>query len=74
MKKPFVHVVHKGGSWAVEEEGASDKAEQFPNREEAINAGKQLAKQNEVELIIHREDGSIGERNSYGNDPRDVPG
>jgi hypothetical protein len=27
-----------------------------------------------VEHIVRRMDGMIGERNSYGNDPRDIPG
>jgi hypothetical protein len=74
MKKPNIHVVHKGESWAVEEEGAADYATTFGTREQAIAVGRQFAKDNEVELIVHRMDGSIGERDSYGNDPRDVPG
>lgn len=74
MKKANVHVVFKKEQWAVEEEGASDNATNYGSRDEAIEEGTKLAKQNEVELLIHREDGSIGERNSYGNDPRDVPG
>lgn len=74
MKKPFIHVVHKDGAWAIEEEGAEDILEKFETKEDATNAGMKIAKQNQVELIVHRLDGSIGERNSYGNDPRDIPG
>jgi hypothetical protein len=74
MKKPFIHVVHKQGAWAIEEEGAEDIMQSFENKEEAMNAGRKIAKQNQVELIVHRQDGSIGERDSYGNDPRDIPG
>ena len=28
----------------------------------------------ETEHVIHEQDGSIGERNSYGSDPSDRPG
>ena len=74
MSKAFVHVVHKQGNWAVEEAGAAENARPFSTREEAIAEGKRIARQNKVELIVHREDGSIGERDSYGNDPRDIEG
>lgn len=35
----------------------------------AIERGKQIAKNNESELLIHGRNGQIRERNSYGNDP-----
>lgn len=73
MQSKNIHVVHKHGKWMVEEEGSKSAAE-FATREEAVQVGKQNAKNNCVELLIHREDGTIGERDSYGNDPRDIPG
>jgi Uncharacterized protein conserved in bacteria (DUF2188) len=74
MKKPNIHVVHKSGQWAVEAEGASDDATKFSTKEDAVAAGKEMARKGAVELLVHREDGSIGERDSYGHDPRNVPG
>ena len=41
---------------------------------EAVEAGRDLARARKVEHIIKGEDGRISERNSYGNDPRDVKG
>jgi hypothetical protein len=38
-------------------------------KEEAVAAGREMAKQLKVEHSIHREDGQIREKNSYGNDP-----
>jgi hypothetical protein len=73
-KNPFIHVVHKDNSWVVEEEGRKEAMSAHNTKEEAINAGRNVAKQNMVELIIHNMDGRISERNSYGNDPRNVPG
>lgn len=73
MSKPNVHVVHKKGNWGVEQEG-SDDFQSYSTRDEAVSEGKRLAKQNHVELLVHREDGTIGERDSYGHDPRNIPG
>lgn len=36
---------------------------------EAVEAGREIAKRLGVEHSIHREDGAITEKNSYGNDP-----
>jgi hypothetical protein len=33
-----------------------------------------MAMSRKVEHIICKMDGTIGERNSYGNDPRNIPG
>lgn len=74
MRNQNVHVVQKDGQWAVEEEGKSDKPMFFPTKEEAVESGRQLAEEKQVELLVHRADGAITERDSYGNDPRDVPG
>jgi len=35
----------------------------------AVKAGRALARQLRVEHTIHRKDGVISEKNSYGNDP-----
>jgi hypothetical protein len=35
----------------------------------AVAAGREIATRLEVEHTIHREDGVIAEKNSYGNDP-----
>lgn len=79
MSKNFVHVVFKRGAWIVEveEELTSPTPQEhaaYETREAAVEAGRELAKETSVELIVHRQDGTIGERDSYGNDPRDIPG
>ena len=40
-----------------------------PRKEKAVAAGREIARQLEVEHTIHNKDGVIGEKNSYGNDP-----
>jgi len=39
------------------------------SKEAAEAAGREIAKRLRVEHSIHREDGAITEKNSYGNDP-----
>jgi hypothetical protein len=38
-------------------------------KEEAVVAGRRYAKRRRVEHTIHKRDGVIAEKNSYGNDP-----
>ncbi len=39
------------------------------NAQVFLQKGRRLAEKLEVEHTIHRKDGVIGEKNSYGNDP-----
>lgn len=41
----------------------------MPRRAQAEVAGREAAKHDKSELIIHGKKGVIQERNSYGNDP-----
>ena len=40
----------------------------------AVEAGRGEARRREVEHIVKNTDGTIREKNSYGNDPRNIPG
>lgn len=68
-----IHVVPAGDGWAVEAAGGGQRTT-HPTQEEAIKAGTTRAQRDKVELLIHGRDGQIRERNSFGNDPRNVPG
>jgi hypothetical protein len=46
----------------------------YPTRAEAQAAGRDYARAHRVEHIIRNLDGRIGERNTYGHDPRNIPG
>ncbi|MBX9691015.1 MAG: DUF2188 domain-containing protein [Cyanobacteria bacterium] len=65
MRNRFVHVVHRGGDWAVEEAGAEQPVAFFQTLTLAVNAGRELATANRVELIVRRKDGTIGQRFNY---------
>lgn len=74
MPKGDVETFHDNNMWGNRIEGEGPTGDFFENKEPAVAAGRELAKERGVEHIIHNLDGRIGERNSYGNDPRDVAG
>lgn len=59
-----VHVVPHEGGWSVKRMGAS-KGNVYETQESAVEMARKRAKSDRVELIIHRRDGRIRERNSY---------
>lgn len=68
-KKRDVHVVpHKDG-WATKREGASRAGHVTSTQREAIEKAVPQAKREQVEVVIHRRDGTIRDSDSYGNDP-----
>jgi hypothetical protein len=69
MPSNDVHVQPSAGQWKV-----SGLDQQFRTQQEAEEAGRRLAKEKQVEFILHGEDGKIRARDSYGNDPRNIPG
>jgi hypothetical protein len=64
-----VHTVPKpdGSGWANEENGRT--VSNHRTKEAAVEAGRTLARREATEHTIHKMDGSVGEKNSYGNDP-----
>lgn len=63
------HVVPHDGEWAVKGEGNSRATSVHSTQQEAIEHGREIAKNQQSELLIHGRDGQIRERNSYGDDP-----
>jgi uncharacterized protein DUF2188 len=76
MAEGFVHTVHVDGHWENTIEGQEGMVGGGPYRtkSEALAGGRAEAKRRQTEPVIHNEDGSIGERNSYGGDPAHRPG
>ncbi len=70
MSKRDYHVTpHVGGGWQVRREGAERASSVHDTQREALDRGRELARQERVELVIHRRDGQIRDSDSYGNDP-----
>ena len=56
-----------GKGWWNKVDGRVTSRHRF--KYEAVAAGREIALSLDVEHSIHLEDGTIGEKNSYGNDP-----
>lgn len=67
-----VHVVPQASQWGLEVAG--DIRSKHQTQQEAIDEGRAVAEQEGGELVIHGEGGEIREKDSHGNDPRDIPG
>jgi hypothetical protein len=70
MSKGDVHTLPHTGGWANKIEGSSRVANTAPKKAEAQAKGREMAIKRKVEDLIHNKDGTIGQRNSYGSDPR----
>ena len=64
-RKPPIHTVRLEGGWAIEIEGEQRLGRVVPTAHEAVAAGRLLAQRDKTEHIIHREDGTIVERQNY---------
>lgn len=71
MAKKTNHVVpsKSRGGWAVKKSGAAKNSRTFGRKSEAVEYARELSRKEETELFIHRKDGTIQNRNSYGHDP-----
>ena len=64
------HVVKRPDGWAVRGEGNTrDTARGIPTQEQARQRAEQVARNKGSDVIIHRPNGQIRDRDSYGNDP-----
>ncbi|MBW3659909.1 MAG: DUF2188 domain-containing protein [Actinobacteria bacterium] len=69
-----IHVLPSGDEWIVRREDQTEPLSTHGTQEEAAEAGRAVARDDEVEFMLHGADGQIREKDSYGNDPRDIPG
>jgi hypothetical protein len=63
------HVVPHAEGWAVRGEGNEHATSVHRTQSEATEAARQIAVNQQSEVLIHGRNGQIRERNSYGNDP-----
>jgi hypothetical protein len=70
-KKDDYHVVPNSdrGGWDVKREGADRSSGHFDRKSDAMDRGRDLARENKTELVEHGRDGRIQDSDSYGNDP-----
>jgi hypothetical protein len=69
MSKRNQHIVPHPSGWAVKGSGASKASSVHSTQTQAIQAGREIARNQGVELLIHGQNGQIRARSSFGNDP-----
>ena len=71
-----VHTVKHGEGWANKVEGNQRVSNTASTKAAAEAAGRQMAIDRGSEHLIHRQDGTIGERNTYprSRDPKKSKG
>ena len=62
------HVVPHNGEWAVRGAGNERVTSVHGTQAEAQAAARQIAINQQSEVVIHRPDGRIRDKDSYGND------
>ncbi|HOC43226.1 MAG TPA: DUF2188 domain-containing protein [Thermoanaerobaculales bacterium] len=69
MGRKNQHVVPHDEGWAVRGEGNRRVTSTHSTQAEAIDAAREIAVNQQSEVVIHGRDGRIRDRDSYGNDP-----
>lgn len=70
-QKRNVHVVPQksGNPWAVKQVGSNTPSSTHHTQRAAQDAARRIAKVTKGEVVIHRPNGQIRDKDSYGNDP-----
>jgi hypothetical protein len=63
------HVVPRDEGWAVRGEGNERDTSRHDTQSDAADAARDIARNQQSEVVIHRPDGRIRDKDSYGNDP-----
>ncbi|QOT82200.1 DUF2188 domain-containing protein [Cupriavidus basilensis] len=74
MTTANVHVLSHHDDRDVKLEGATGAGSHHSDQAEVVAAGIELARREKCELLVLGRDSQIRMRNSYRNDPRNVPG
>lgn len=70
MAKKKIHVTpHPKGGWQTKKDGGDRATSKHDRKEDALKHGRDQAKREKAELVIHGRDGKIQDSDSYGNDP-----
>lgn len=69
MAKGDIRTYNEDGVWKSKVEGSSRAAHAGGTKAEQQAVGREMAKARGVEHTVSKLDGTVGEKNSYGNDP-----
>lgn len=60
---------HRNGGWQVKKANASKATRRTSTQAEAITIARNIASNNNQELVIHGKNGRIRQKDSHGRDP-----
>lgn len=71
MRKPKSHhvVSNPKGGWDVKKSGSSRASKHTENKQDAVDAGRNISKNQKTELFIRKMNAKIQKPYSHGNDP-----
>ena len=74
-RKTYHVVPNKKSGWDVKAEKASRSSSSHETKSEAVERGKELAKNQPLgQIVIHKGDGTIQTEHTYGKDPHPPKG
>ena len=68
MKRKNQHVVPSGNDWAIKGAGNEKATKIVPTQSQAIRIAREIAINQSSEVVIHRQNGKIRDKDSYGKD------
>lgn len=70
-KAPISHhvVPDPAGGWNVKRGGADRASGHFDTKQQAVDFGREVSRNQQTELRIHNRDGRIAQSDSHGGDP-----
>lgn len=63
------HVIPNDGFWQVKVEKGKRATKNFNRQSDAIEYARNIARNQQSELVIHGKNGQIRDKDSFGNDP-----
>jgi uncharacterized protein YdaT len=63
------HVVKHGDGWAVKRSGSERSSVVTDTKQQAVDQGRAISRNQGTELVIHKQDGAIQRSDSHGRDP-----
>jgi uncharacterized protein DUF2188 len=70
MPRKSHHIVpNAGGGWDVKKGGADRASKHFEIKRDAVDAGREISRNQGTEFVIHGQNGRIQRSDSHGSDP-----
>jgi uncharacterized protein DUF2188 len=67
-RKVYHVIAALDGGWAVVKSGAERASKRFASQADAVQWGRQVSRNQGIDLYIHRNDGTVERKDSFGDD------